>query len=327
MEEPVKYRAAFLKSKQHVILGFSTIGLGFIFGHAFPLIVGLIAYALGWLYIPDMPFFKKIIDDKNNEVIESEKRYQLEQFKSRRDRLLSGLTPELKTKYVDLISACEDIERETSTTNALSGSVGPDMRVKKLDELMWTYLRLLCMEQSLSSFLKTEKKEYVELKVKELEDKLASFEKRNEEAKEKGAHPVSDRLIQSKTSMLETLKRRLDRVDDSIENIELVKAEEERLVEQIKLLRADAFAMQNSELLSQRIDASMEQLAQTNKWLSEMDTFKSALDNTMPVFDDRVGYGASSLSQSSHYGERESNFIEMDSSGKKPIRRIRIGSR
>jgi len=324
MSEPIKYRAAFLKSKQHAILGFSTLGLGFIFGHAFPLILGVIAYVLGWIYIPDMPFFKNFIDGKNNQAIDEEKKEQLRQFMLRRDKLLYGLPSDLKDKYRDLVSSCEDIERETSTTNILAGSVGPDIRVKKLDELMWTYLRLLCMEKSLSSFLESEKKEYLEQQIQELEESLDLLLKKNENSEIDKRHQVSDRLIQSKTSMLETLKRRLTRIDDSIENIELVRAEQERLVEQIKLLRADAFAMQNSELLSQRIDASMEQLAQTNKWLSEMDTFKSALDNNMPAFEERVGYGSFGSGAMQSDTSKIRVFMEMNDSYSKPIRRISI---
>lgn len=285
------YRSAFLKSKQHAILGFATIGLGFVFGHIFPFILGIVGYVLGWLYIPDMPFFKKIVDGQNNEAASQENREKLQEFILKRDRLLSNLAPHLKAKYRDLVGSCEDIERETSTTYILAGAESPDIRIKKLDELMWTYLRLLCMDQSLSSFINSEKKEFIAQQIKELEDSLAFYAKKNEELKASGT-PLSERLFQSKSSMLETLKRRLVRINDAIENIELVRAEQERLVEQIKLLRADSFAMQNSELLSQRIDASMEQLESTKKWLSEMDTFKSALDDTMPVFEGRVGYGA-----------------------------------
>ena len=36
---------------------------------------------------------------------------------------------------------------------------GDDPRLRKLDELMWTYLRLLVMEGSLESFIETESQE------------------------------------------------------------------------------------------------------------------------------------------------------------------------
>lgn len=303
MAEPIKYRSAFLKSKYHAILAISTIGLGFIFGQIFPLIMGIVVYALGWLYIPDMPFFKKAIDDHNNWMVKEEQQAKLEQFMYRRDKLLSGLSPDLKSKYRELVGYCEDIERETATTSFLAGPSVPDIRVKKLDELMWTYLRLLCMDQSLSTFIHSEKQEYVEQQIKSLEDEISGFEKVKDQE-----NKALSRLIQSKTSMLETLKRRLARIKDSRTNSELVKAEQERLVEQIRLLRADSFAMQNSDLLSQRIDASMEQLAETNKWLAELDSFKDVMDNGLPNYDARVGYGVEKVQVETDYSSTSSNF-------------------
>lgn len=293
MSEVIKYRSAFLKSKQHAILAGSTIGLGLMFGHFFPLILGVIGYMLGWIYIPDMPFFKKAIDDKNNNSLSQERAAQVEIFVRKRDALLANLPSYLKTKYKELAGYCQDIERETSVTNALSGTSTPDVRVKKLDELMWTYLRLLCMEQSLTIFLNTEKEEYVQQQVTEIEEQLFKLTEKSNELPENKRSAIS-RIIQSKTSMAETLKRRLERVSTSRENIELVKAEQERLVEQIRLLRADSFAMQNSEMLSQRIDASVDQLAETNKWLAEMDILKDTMDSGMPLAEGRIGYGVSS---------------------------------
>ena len=258
------------------------------FGHFFPLILGAVVYLLGWLYIPDMPFFKKAIDDRNSNIVAAEKAAQVDMFIRKRDSLLSNLPSYLRTKYKELAGYCQDIERETSVTNALSGAMTSDIRVKKLDELMWTYLRLLCMEQSLTVFLNTEKEDYIQQQVNELEEQLFKLAEKNSE---QNKSPAISRIIQSKTSMAETLKKRLDRVKTSKENIDLVKAEQERLVEQIRLLRADSFAMQNSEMLSQRIDASVDQLAETNKWLAEMDVLKETMDSGMPMSGGRIGYG------------------------------------
>jgi hypothetical protein len=67
-------------------------------------------------------------------------------------------------------------------------------------------------------------------------------------------------------------------------------AEQDRLAEQIKLIRADAVAMKNSDALSARISASVAQLNETSKWLSEMDQFKD-LASEPPLPQKRVGYG------------------------------------
>ncbi len=309
MEQPVKYRSAFLKSIHHAVLGISTIGVGFMTGHPFLLILGIVGYILGWLYIPDMPFFRKSIDDKNSAMLAGERRLQRQAFIEKRDSLISNLNFDLGAKYRELVGYCEDIERETSTTHILAGSQDADIRTRKLDELMWTYLRLLCMDQSLSTFLKTEKEEYVQQQIDRLEEEIKAISLPKE-----AENSPQERLVLSKTSMLDTLKKRISRIKDSKTNIELVRAEQSRLVEQIKLLRADSFAMQNSELLSQRIDASMEQLEQTNKWLSEMDTIKDSMETAVPVFDDRIGYGVS--------GERVQEDFASDEASAPKVRRV-----
>jgi len=68
-----------------------------------------------------------------------------------------------------------------------------------------------------------------------------------------------------------------------------VVAEQERLDQQIKLIRADAVAMKNAESLTARIDATVEHLDETNKWLAEMDEFKDLVGD-MPSTELRVGY-------------------------------------
>ena len=64
------------------------------------------------------------------------------------------------------------------------------------------------------------------------------------------------------------------RTEQTRANLAVVQSEQERLEEQIKLIRADAVASRNTATLTARIDSTVEHLHQTNKWLSEMDEFK-----------------------------------------------------
>ena len=80
-------------------------------------------------------------------------------------------------------------------------------------------------------------------------------------------------------------------VEQAEANLALVVSEQERLDQQIKLIRADAVATKNAETLTARIDATVEHLDQTNKWLSEMDEFKDLVGD-MPSTELRVGYQA-----------------------------------
>ncbi len=85
------------------------------------------------------------------------------------------------------------------------------------------------------------------------------------------------------------LRKRQQRTQQAQENRALVIAEEERLDEQIKLIRADAIAARNTEALTARIDATVEHLDQTNKWISELDECKDLVGD-LPPTDLRVGY-------------------------------------
>ena len=94
---------------------------------------------------------------------------------------------------------------------------------------------------------------------------------------------------------VEVMRKRRQRLQQAEENLALVLSEQDRLDQQIKLIRADAVATKNAETLTARIDATVEHLDQTNKWLSELDEFKDLVGD-MPATETRVGYETSGRS-------------------------------
>src|SRR5207237_9826309 len=62
-------------------------------------------------------------------------------------------------RYTRLAAACRDIETASADNPLASTDPATDPRLRKLDELMWTYLRLLGIEESLEEFLETERRE------------------------------------------------------------------------------------------------------------------------------------------------------------------------
>ena len=86
--------------------------------------------------------------------------------------------------------------------------------------------------------------------------------------------------------------QRLRRIEQAQSNHDLIRAEQERLVEQVKLIRADAIATKNADTLTARIDLSIEHLAATNRWLSEVAEFKD-LTAQMPPAPPAAGAAAS----------------------------------
>ncbi len=293
-EQPPSYHREFARSPHHVVFGLLTLGLGFISAQILPLIAGITCYALGWIYLPDLPFFRHWVDARRERERRNVELQKVAEFIQKRDALVNSLAPTRRERYLRLTGVCGDIER-AGADNPLSTSSGADPRLKKLDELMWTYLRLLGIEESLERFLETERSEDVPGMLKEAEAECGRLNAELEALKTKGDAAVVEtrqRYLGSRLERLEVLRKRQRRIEQGQENLALVVAEQDRLDQQIKLIRADAVATKNAETLTARIDATVEHLDQTNKWLSELDEFKDLVGD-LPTTELRVGYKSS----------------------------------
>jgi hypothetical protein len=290
MTEPVSsLRRAFLASPHHAIMALATLGAGFVSGEQFYLLLGATAYILGWIYLPDMQFFRRWIGKRKEAADAAAARAEVENFIKKRDALLASLPTPLRERYHTLAQVCRAIENAAAESEDAS-AFGADARLRKLDELMWMFLRLLRTEQSLQSFLAAEQHEDLGAAVTQAEAELAALNEEIGRDKGQGMSVESkERLAESRAERLEVLRKRLIRREESRANLALILAEQERLTEQIKLIRADAVAMRNTDALTARIDASVAHLNETNKWLSELDEFKE-LAGDLPQSDQRVGF-------------------------------------
>jgi hypothetical protein len=293
--EPPKYRREFFKSPHHAGLGIATLGAGFVLGATMPLalLVAPAAYLLGWVYFPDMPVFRRWVDRRRETAQQAAGVAEAAQFLKRRDQLLAQLSSSRRQHYHALTAVCRDIETASAEQPLNPGDPASDPRLRKLDELMWTLLRMLTIEESLDRFLESEVREDVPRLLEEAEEEVRSLSAELDGLKGKRADPnlfeAKERLLSSRLERLEVLRKRLQRIDQAQANLRLVVAEQERLEQQIKLIRADAIASRNAETLTARIDATVEHLDQTNKWLAEMDEFKDLVGD-LPVTPVRLGY-------------------------------------
>jgi hypothetical protein len=288
------YRREFARSPLHVWLAFGTLGLGFLSAQPFFLLLGATAYALGWLHLPDLPFFRRSVDRRREAAERAAAQAQLDQFLARREALLGGLSPSRRERYRALAGVCRNIEAASADSPLATADTGADPRLRKLDELMWTFLRLLSIEESVERFLETERREDVPGLVREGEAEVGRMNAEIEALKGKGnaaGMEPKQRLLSSRVERLEVLKKRLQRIEQARENLALVGAEQDRLEQQIKLIRADAVATKNAGALTARIDATVEHLDQTNKWLAELDEFKDLVGD-LPAAGARVGFEA-----------------------------------
>ena len=297
--QPPRYRREFFKSPHHAGLGLATLGAGFVLGASFPiaLLVAPAAYLIGWIYLPDMPLFRRWVDRKRDSAQQAVGLAEAAEFLKRRDELLSKLSSSRRQHYHTLTGVCRDIEQASADQSLSPGDAGSDPRLRKLDELMWTFLRMLTIEESLDRFLETERREDVPRLAQDAEEEAAQLSAEFESLKAKGTNTAlldtRERLLSSRLERLEVLRKRLQRIEQAQANQRLVVSEQERLEQQIKLIRADAIASKNTETLTARIDATVEHLGQTNKWLAEMDEFKDLVGD-LPATPMRLGYEARS---------------------------------
>lgn len=286
------YRGEFLKSPHHVVFGLLTLGAGFLSAEFLPLIAGATVYTLGWIYLPDMGFFRRWCDRRRNRTKEAEDAAKALEFARRREVLMQSLSTGRREKYRALARVCQDIEKASADNLLAARDPATDPRLRKLDELMWTYLRLLGIEESLERFIETERRENLPAVVKEAEAEISELNSQLEVLKGKGQTTLLEtrqRYLNSRAERLEVLRKRCERTEQAEGNMALVVSEQERLDQQIKLIRADAVASRNAEVLTARIDATVQHLDETNRWLSQLDEFKDLVGD-MPVTERRVGY-------------------------------------
>ncbi|HMJ66042.1 MAG TPA: hypothetical protein VK615_11895, partial [Candidatus Binatia bacterium] len=214
-------------------------------------------------------------------------------FVGKRDALLDQLSQPVRRKYHTLAAVCKDIEVASAENSLAPENPADDPRLRKLDELMWSYLRMLTIQESLEKFLEIERRDDVPGLLHDAEAEVKSLTAEFEALKAKGASVAAvdakERLLGSRLERLEVLRKRLQRIEQTKANLAIVVSEQERLEAQIKLIRADAVASKNADALTARIDSTVEHLTQTNKWLSEMDEFKDLVGD-IPSTPMRVGY-------------------------------------
>src|SRR5205085_4183100 len=108
------------------------------------------------------------------------------EFVKRREALIASLSMDRRARYSRLAQVCRDIETASADNLLASADPASDPRLRKLDELMWTYLRLLGIEQSLEQFLETERREDVPALVKDAEAEAARLSSELDALKGKG---------------------------------------------------------------------------------------------------------------------------------------------
>lgn len=276
------YLKRFAKSWEHGLLALTTLGLPFAAGEPLALVGGLTAYVLGWVFIGDSRWFRRRVDAVELTKLGREEEVAMARVHAERNALLARLPPDARARYAALADVCRDIE---SQLDAAGSFVSP---AEKIDGLMWNYLSLLGSEVSLGDFIEKESGEAFEAQVDRLNEKLAVL---NQEiaTTEPGSRDYETKmqLLASRQEGLEALRRRHEQFLRATENVRLVRAEQERITEQLKLLRADLYASKAVGQISLRVSETIDALASSGRISAEV----PAAVPELPAFRTRrVGY-------------------------------------
>lgn len=255
---------AFAKSPLHAWLGLLTLGVG-LAGSTVSLIAGvagLAAYALGWVFLPDSSFFQRwlALQKKGDDGA------KLREFLYQRRQIYDALRTSTRARYDALATEIESLQADFHRDPRLNPEI-VRQRSERLSNLAWTYLRLLHTGEMLDRFIETDDPHELEAKIAGMEKDLAAI-----------APGSRASLAESMQSRLTSLKARLEKRRGAEDSRELTASEQERIVELVKLFRADLLSNRDAGSLSHEIDGAAVQLDRTNDWLRGLEFDTSPAD-------------------------------------------------
>ena len=276
----------FARSPHHAWLFLLTAGAGLASVSPLGIILGLAAYGLGWVYLPDARSFLSWLAKKS----EAEKAPDMaaqKQFLDQRKALHDSLGANARADYAAFAAEAEElmelIRRDANLTESAK-----ETRATRVGQLAWTFLRLLHTCDVLERLLGAENPDQVAQDSAELEHEIANLQTRAASTDISEAHDAQ-RLLDSKSARLDTLRQRQAHLREAISSLHLAMAEKERILDLLKLLRADHLASRTPESISSEIDAVGNQLERTTSWLKDLEFDRSpanipaALTATSPL--------------------------------------------
>lgn len=148
---------------------------------------------------------------------------KLRVFQIKRDKLLYSLSAINYQKYIDLSNTCTEVSGNNQTS--------------KLQDLLCSYLKMLLMHQSIEANIKETNESEIDQSIVKVQAEISNLE------------PEQQRLKESKENLKYTLNQHKRSLNEAKENLQILNSELLRLEHEIQLLRANAIANRNSELL------------------------------------------------------------------------------
>jgi len=193
------------------------------------------------------------------------------QWQHRIDGLVAALGVEGQRKYRALEIRCRSILEQQFRTGSITS--GLDEQGEGLGRLLWVYLRLLLMRQSVERVVQEAAQGTEDLD--RLQGRIANLQARLSQ------ETLGEDLRKSLTGQVEILQQRLEKRREAREKLAFLDAELTRIQEQVELVREQAVLATNPETVSQRIDQITATLGGTTQWIGEQQKIYGALEDLM----------------------------------------------
>lgn len=269
------YYKEFFRSPAHAWTALLTVGAGLATANPIGLIVGGAVYALAWIYFPDSKMFKARIDKLRAAQELQKAKIGDAAHKQEINRALDDLPAAERKRFAEFQKLSGEIAN-TLKSHSSSGYYPVETLTENLQEIEGTYLRLLNQLARLQAFTTKERTESLEASIQEAESGARRLEEQIASVRATDPNNPSlrtrERTLELQQTRTNTLRERLQRLNQAEANLELVQTDLGRIEEQLKLLLADAASRIDSGSFSHQVDASMNHLTQTNQWLSELES-------------------------------------------------------
>lgn len=257
---------AFLRSPHHAWLGLLTLGVGLATANVAGMIIAAAAYALGWIFLPDTPWFRRWLQRRLDADGSAASEATAAQFARQRAEIHDQLSAEARRDYDSLARAIEEIR--------VGSGGGESPHAGRLGQLAWTCLRLLLTRQTLSDFCARESSAAVGEEITAATAEIESLETQARAARESGDAAGAgslERLLQSRRSRLESLRQRGEHVRKAEADLALTHAEIDRIHDAVRLIQADLVTRRDPDSMGEEIDRTTAHFHRTRDWLRDLE--------------------------------------------------------
>ncbi len=239
-----------------ILTGFSILGIG---NPGFWLL-GL-AYEVGYLlFMAGSTRFQKVV--QGDRLLKQRKIW-----KEKQNNLFTSLDGVSQRRYAELAHLCTQIIHNADTPR---GTDQLDLRISGLNQLLWTFIKLLNSRIKISKMLTQVTRPDIEREIKKISEQLTHED------------PASA-IYRSLQGTLEIEKKRLENLIRAGESIKVVDSELDRIEKQVTLLHEEYLVSSDPDLLTNKLDAVMQSLQGTSRWMSEHNELFGSIDEiTMP---------------------------------------------